>query len=303
MSTNPSHVGLLVALAVLGQYLTPVRATAANRLEQVDSWGFQLQRPNPEILAHTGCDLLIIDYSRDGSGDATLSRRDLDRMRTTGRERAPVLLSYLSIGEAEDYRFYWKREWTRNPPDWLGNENPQWPGNYTVAYWHPAWKGLIYGSPGSYLDRIIGAGFDGVYLDRVDAFYNWEHRLGDAQQAMIQFVAELRAYARARNPNFLIVGQNAEVLLQSRRYRGLIDGFAKEDLFYGVSGSGRPNPPAETSASLQHIRRALDAGIPAFLVEYNLDQREVAQVLKKAGALGILPTFASRSLSKPPQCS
>lgn len=32
----------------------------------------------------------------------------------------------MSIGEAEDYRFYWQNTWKNNKPDWLLTENPQW---------------------------------------------------------------------------------------------------------------------------------------------------------------------------------
>jgi len=30
----------------------------------------------------------------------------------------------MSIGEAEDYRYYWKEEWRTNPPMWVGEEHP-----------------------------------------------------------------------------------------------------------------------------------------------------------------------------------
>ena len=51
---------------------------------------------------------------------------------------ARIVLAYLSIGEAEDYRSYWQRDWSVSPPAWLGAENPDWPGNYAVNYWDEA---------------------------------------------------------------------------------------------------------------------------------------------------------------------
>ncbi len=81
-----------------------------------------------------------IDYSRDG----------------TNEKRYKI--------EAEDYRFYWKSEWDSVPPDWLGEENPEWHGNYAVKYWYKEWKDIIF----QYLDTVISQGFMGVYLDKID---------------------------------------------------------------------------------------------------------------------------------------
>jgi len=48
------------------------------------------------------------------------------------------------------------------------DENPDWPGNY--KYWNPDWQTVIYGN----LGKILAAGFDGVYLDLIDAFEIFE---------------------------------------------------------------------------------------------------------------------------------
>lgn len=85
-----------------------------------------------------------------------------------------MVIAYMSIGEAENYRFYWKQDWKTGSPSWLREENPEWPGNYAVRYWHPDWKKIIYGNSDAYLDRILAAGFDGVYLDKIDVFEYFE---------------------------------------------------------------------------------------------------------------------------------
>ncbi len=80
----------------------------------------------------------------------------------------------MSIGEAEDYRYYWKSTWNSNPPSWVERENPDWEGNYKIRYWDPRWKAIISGNDDSYLKKILDAGFDGVYLDIIDAFEYFE---------------------------------------------------------------------------------------------------------------------------------
>ncbi len=82
----------------------------------------------------------------------------------------------MSIGEAEDYRYYWQDSWINNPPNWLEDENPDWEGNYKVRYWDKDWQSIIYGNDNSYLKKIINAGFDGVYLDIIDAFEYFENQ-------------------------------------------------------------------------------------------------------------------------------
>lgn len=72
--------------------------------------------------------------------------------------------------EAEDYRYYWQSSWESNPPSWLKGENAEWPGNYKVRFRESEWQAIIYGNDNSYLKKIFDAGFDGVYLDIIDAF-------------------------------------------------------------------------------------------------------------------------------------
>jgi len=80
----------------------------------------------------------------------------------------------MSIGEAEDYRYYWQSGWKVGNPSFLDKENPNWKGNYKVRYWDKDWQNIIYGNDNSYLKKILDAGFDGVYLDIIDGFEYFE---------------------------------------------------------------------------------------------------------------------------------
>ena len=59
-------------------------------------------------------------------------------------------------------------------PFWLDDENRDWEGNYKVRYWEPEWEKIIYGNDDSYTNKILNAGFDGIYLDIIDAFEYFE---------------------------------------------------------------------------------------------------------------------------------
>jgi cysteinyl-tRNA synthetase len=76
----------------------------------------------------------------------------------------------MSVGEAETYRPYWQTAWEDAPPAWLAAKNEDWVGSYKVKYWTREWRALLYGSQSAYLDQILAAGFDGAFLDVVDAY-------------------------------------------------------------------------------------------------------------------------------------
>jgi len=40
-----------------------------------------------------------------------------------------------------------------------------------VQFWNPEWQKIIYGNDDSYMKKILDAGFDGAYLDNVEAYY------------------------------------------------------------------------------------------------------------------------------------
>jgi len=42
---------------------------------------------------------------------------------------------------------------------------------YWVRFWKPEWHKIIYGNDDSYIKKILDAGFDGAYLDNVEAYY------------------------------------------------------------------------------------------------------------------------------------
>src|SRR5262249_26946005 len=209
-----------------------------------------------------------------------------------------ILLAYLSIGEAEQYRPYWQADWSdpAKRPAWLGGENHRWVGNFAVQYWDPGWQRLIFGAPEAYLDRIMAQGFDGVYLDRADAFFEWRKLHPSAQSDMASFLARLSDYARKHNPQFLIVMQNAEELLEDAQVLDAIDGIAKEDLLFGIRHAEEPNSPEDIAWSVQLLRLAQRAGRKVFVVEYLKDPDKIASATQRISAEGFVPYFAPRRL-------
>jgi cysteinyl-tRNA synthetase len=124
-------------------------------------------------LKNNNYDLIIIDAF---FGEKILSKKEIVSLKTKKNGKKRLIISYLSIGEAEDYRKYWKKIWNKKRPSWIEEENPNWPGNYAVRYWYRSWKKIVFGKEKSYLDKIIKNGFDGVYLDTIDSYEYFQRK-------------------------------------------------------------------------------------------------------------------------------
>ncbi len=200
----------------------------------ISNWAYQLQNADPDEIARSGFSLVVMDYSRDGSPNGEYTAQDIQRIKDAGI----IPVAYLSIGEAENYRFYWKEEWDTLSPSWLGRENPEWRGNYAVKYWDEKWKNILY----EYIDRVINEGFMGIYLDKVDEYEYWTDTLNgedtvlsisDAALKMASLINDLAQYAKEEEPGFYIIPQNGEEILKyDNSLLNIVSGWAAEDLFY-----------------------------------------------------------------------
>lgn len=146
---------------------------AKNFLYLLNKSEFSSKNDFISAVENTNYDVLIIDAFYNGN---LYTEQDMARLRQKENGGTRMVISYMSIGEAEEYRYYWQDSWRVGDPDWLFSENPNWPGNYKVKYWDENWQAVIYGDENSYLQKIIDSGFDGVYLDIIDGFQYFEDR-------------------------------------------------------------------------------------------------------------------------------
>lgn len=152
---------------------------AKNFLYLINPEKFKSKNEFVQALSHTWYDVLIVDAF---FWDELLTVQDVTTLQHKPNGARRLVIAYMSAGEAEDYRYYWKKKWKTSKPPFLEKENPDWKGNYKVYYWHPQWHAIIYGGStqenfgDSYLGKIIQAGFDGVYLDVLDAAMYFEEK-------------------------------------------------------------------------------------------------------------------------------
>lgn len=146
-------------------------AQARNFLYLINPGNFGSREDFVTAVSATNYDVILMDLYFD---DLAFIPDQIEDLQTKANGGKRLVIAYMSIGEAEDYRYYWNSDWASNPPAWMYAENKDWKGNFKVGYWEQEWKDLIYGTDTSYLKKILNAGFDGVYLDLIDAFEYFE---------------------------------------------------------------------------------------------------------------------------------
>jgi len=143
-----------------------------NFLYLINPEGFASKAAFINAVTATNYDLVIMDLFLNSE---QFTAAEVSQLRNKANGGKRMVICYMSIGEAEDYRYYWQSDWNSTKPDWIAAENPDWPGNYKVKYWNEDWQGIIYKNPDSYIGKITTSGFDGVYLDIIDAFEYFEN--------------------------------------------------------------------------------------------------------------------------------
>ncbi len=308
-------------------------------LEDVRTWAYQIQGLSEdgavEELAESSYDMLVIeptrtDWSSDDRYFNTAGMVETLKASVAGDgEHRKGVLAYIDIGEAEDWRWYWEwsREWESGepmPPDWpdfiTGPDPDGWEGNYPVAYWDSRWKDIIiYGVERdegrdykSAMDEILRDGFDGVYLDWVEGYQYINVALEAMRQGldpaaeMVDFIRELGEYARIRNPDFLVVQQNAAALASEvPEVLDHVDAIAQEAIWYDGDAfddwddPGAADIPVEPQLTLEYLRDLddyLEAGLPVFDCEYATEYAEDAYI--RSRDQGFVPYCTRRALSR-----
>lgn len=273
-----------LSLALSGALGSDKAEASRHSLRSAQSWAYQLQG-SPTALAGSPADVVVVD--------ADHMRGAASRLRSKPGGGRRVVLAYLSIGEAERWRGYWKSCCAGSRPSWLTTRTQGWQGNYVVHFWEPAWKAIVR----ERVRQIMAAGFDGLYLDRVDTYENVSGAPGGSRAAMIAFVREVAAYARSFKGDAAILVQNAEELLSSDAFLEAIDGIAKEDLFHGVHHDGKRNPAGMVSESVRLLKRAQARGKTIFVIEY-LTGSTADNVRAEIRRQGFVPFFGGRNLSQ-----
>ena len=251
---------------------------------EVDSWAYWLDSPDTAALSRASYELLVLD----DLGAASL--------RTIKNGPCmPRLVAYLSIGEAEDYRWYWQDGWRPDTPSWLLGENPDWEGNYSVKFWDPEWWRIM----GLSIDRLVDLGYEGVYLDRVDAYT--DRVVAGHRSYMVGLVHALALRARLRSPlgdDFGVFIQNAEELASAPDVVDVINGIGREETYVAATDERVPlTERRETEALLDVVKQRSRSGL-VLTVDYADSAALATDAERSARAKGYVPYVTDVDLDR-----
>jgi cysteinyl-tRNA synthetase len=308
-------------------------------LNTVNAWLLLLNNDlNKDTVAQIAAsqhDMVVIDFLPSQPHHAAYPMRDVvSKLKRKPDGQTRLVIAYLNIGQAEDYRTYWRKGWKVGAPGWILMNDPDgWAGNFPVAYWRTGWRDIVAGLA----RQIAEAGFDGVYLDWVAGFQEETVQKAAAQAGvqpedeMAALVEAVGAAGRAIDRSFRVIGQNAAPLLANARYLAAIDGVAHESIWFTWGGKALgdcPIPQTQAEARSASFRASLPpkcraaydadpgsamrfaggeelipllkaaqaAGKTVFSVDYAKDKSNRELVARNSRALGFKPFLGAKDL-------
>jgi len=322
-----------------------LRGERIARLAAVDHWLYlidvDLSADTVNEIADSAHDLVVLDFIPSESANEDYAMAAVvGQLQTAAHPK--LVLAYIDIGQAEEYRSYWREGWEIGDPEWIVSGDPDgWEGNYPVAYWWDEWREIWLDPTDGLIPAVVNVGFDGIYLDWVEA-YDDDNVIAAAEndgvnpvQEMVRWVADIAAAARAIEPSFIVIGQNAaDLAVDSSDYRATIDAVSQEQVWF--DGGADNDPPgdcplpateAEVDSSeyvesltsrcqrtweefpdstlhvssewyLSYLIPLQESGLLVFTVDYAEDPDNVAWVLAESHNLGFVPFVGNRALDR-----
>lgn len=194
-----------------------------DKYEQV-SWAYYLKDPVLLAIETAPFSLFVIDVENENT---VFTKKQISKLQKTKK-----VFAYLSLGDAEDYRSYWKPLWNQKKPKWLGNEHPLWKGNFSVQdLLNKEWLEITK----QQLDNVISVGYDGIVISGLG--------LPDSNK----FLTKIQEYLKSKKSSLKVYVQDY-IYADSK----LIDGVVKQGLIYNIDGSSSKATQQELKELLKY---------------------------------------------------
>lgn len=252
-------------------------------LFEVSNWLCVYSGAEAEDIVNTEFDLVDIDP--DG-----FTPNDIFNMKNSDK----IVIAYISIGEAEEYRYYWDPN-----ADYLLEENPDWPECWYVDYSSKEWQNLIINE---YIPQIKEKGFDGLYLDTVDTYHFEERYPACTKEHMIDFIKNISSVHRSSE--FYIIPQNGlEIAPEIADY---INGIGVEEIYYRAFYihffdfhiNGIPQNPFLRINKEKVMSQLLDKGKIVLTLDYATLRFQVDHCYRISREMGYTPYVSTAKLDQ-----
>ena len=141
---------------------------AKNYLYLINTDSYSTKQDMINAISATNFDVVLIDMDFN---EESFTSTEISQLKTKLNGAKRLVISYINVGAAENWRYYWKKKWNTVHPCWMKKKYEGYKDERWVKFWKKDWQEIIYGNDNSYIKKIINAGFDGAYLDNVEAFY------------------------------------------------------------------------------------------------------------------------------------
>jgi uncharacterized protein (TIGR01370 family) len=202
--TCQTSAGVTIAdnAALTVTYPVPTgRMAKVRSFEYVGFGGVDDPDGEASLIANSLIDLVIVG----NSNSQVLNRATVDPT------NSKVIVGYAGAADAASYLEPSLFSGS-SLPSWFGNQEPEFPGVYSVQYWNPAWETALF----TCIDETEANGYDGIFLDGLDVdFTEWSagNALGnpvypDAVSAMATLMTDIRNHVNATYPgkSFYVIG-------------------------------------------------------------------------------------------------
>jgi cysteinyl-tRNA synthetase len=234
--------------------------------------------PVKKLLA-TKAELMVLDPD-------AYSSKEVKAIRAAGIK----VLAYLSVGEAEKYRRYFSQ---LQGTDLIIEENPDWSENFRVKFWKPLWKRIL----SDYSKEILNKGFDGLFVDIVDAWENFpESEINKRKEQMESLLIDLAKKMLSHDQGHWLMIQNSHELLENPCLEKLTTGINQESLFASwAEAEIDPEWQRNKILALEDLRRR---GKLITLIEYTRNPIDMVRIRMRAAMHGFTPYFSVKELDR-----
>ena len=245
------------------------RRSSRKQLQGVEHW-LCYYGSDRNVLSTPGLQMLILDPDAIGPVDAA-------------DKQGRLLIGYLSLGEAEEFRDYWEEI---AEEDWVLFENPNWEADHLIDPRSSAWRKLVVKSIAQHISDF---GYDGFMLDTLDTAEMLLELDPTGFAGVREGMADIIRALRRKFPDKIIIANRGLQIIPLAA--DALDGVLVEDVRsmydFKLKASRRLTPNEQEWIDNQLFNISL-LGLPVFALDYvdppdPLQAKAVFTELKQAG--------------------
>lgn len=202
------------------------------------------------------------------------------------------IYAYVSIGEAEPYRSYFKDV----KPEWKIAENKAW-GSVVMDISDDEYHAFLYKKV---IQPLVDKGYENFFFDTLDSYQiaaQTQAERAKYEQGLIRFIKKFKTIYPH---NKLIVNRGFEVMDE---IHASLDAVLFESLFYGLATQELVYSEVKEEDRewlLSQLKKVKSYGLDTICLDYiDLEEtQKIKQTLKKIEALGFIPYISNKELTR-----